>query len=77
MIGGGDLNKSPPQEKMSDTEDETEHEECDCCEVRFSIEDEDAYQYIKGKQPIYVCVKCYKANKEHYDEIEAEYKSDE
>lgn len=61
----------------SDMSDETEHEECDCCEVRFSIEDEDAYQYIKGKQPIYVCVKCYKANKEHYDEIEAEYKSDD
>jgi hypothetical protein len=33
--------------------------------------------YIKGKDVIHVCLRCYKANKEHYDEIEEEYKSDD
>jgi hypothetical protein len=41
------------------------------------LDDEDLYVYIKGKDVIHICLRCYEANKEHYDEIEEEYKSDD
>jgi len=62
----------------SDTEHEYDTEMCHHCDkVRFALDDEHLYVYIKGKEPIYICLKCYEANKEHYDEIEEEYKSDD
>jgi len=59
-------------------DDDDDKDWCDCCDrVRFALDDDYLYVYIKGKDVIHVCLRCYKANKEHYDEIEEEYKSDD
>jgi hypothetical protein len=58
---------------VGDDEEQCHHGDC---EAVFCKDNENDYIYIKGDEPIYVCNSCYKENKEHYDEIEAEYASD-